>query len=180
MGSLFTQLRANIRKVAITALSEYPTISNVLIFSNSNGTEPAESYVVINILEVRQIGQHNTSSKLDSQNRQAVQVAYEVMCQFSFIGSQSGDMSHSFNQRINNNYLVFESLKLNKLGIMRKSNVRRAPQKRDTKWVEYHNMDVTFSYIAVTQDVVDLIEAVVVEDVTANTIFRVPEGPIPV
>jgi hypothetical protein len=180
MGTLFTQLRTNIRKVAITALSEYPSIANVTIFSNSNGAEPAESYVVINILEIRQIGQHNTSSKLDSQNRQAVQVAYEVMVQFSFIGSQSGDMSHSFNQRINNNYLVFESLKLNKLGIMRKSNVRRAPQKRDTKWVEYHNMDVTFSYIAVTQDVVDLIEAVVVEDVTADTIFRVPEGPIPV
>lgn len=180
MGTLFTQLRTNIRKVAITALSEYPSISNVVIFSNGNGTEPAESYVVINILEVRQIGQHNTSSKLDSQNRQAVQVAYEVMVQFSFIGSQSGDMSHSFNQRINNNYLVFEDLKRNKLGVMRKSNVRRAPQKRDTKWVEYHNMDVTFSYIAVTQDVVDLIEAVVVEDVTAETIFRVPEGPIPV
>lgn len=180
MGTLFTKLRTNIRKVAITALSEYPSISNVVIFSNGNGAEPAESYVVINILEVRQIGQHNTSSKLDNQNRQAVQVAYEVMVQFSFIGSQSGDMSHSFNQRINNNYLVFEDLKRNKLGMMRKSNVRRAPQKRDTKWVEYHNMDVTFSYIAVTQDVVDLIEAVVVEDVTAETIFRVPEGPIPV
>ena len=177
MGSLFTQLRTNIRKVAITALSEYPTTP--VIFSNLNGAEPAESYVVINILDILQIGRNVTSSKLDTQLRQATQVSYEISVQFSFIGSLSGDMSHSFNQRINNNYLVFEDLRKNKLGIMRKSNVRRAPQKRDTKWVEYHNQDVTFSYIAVTQDVVDLIEAVVVEDVTAETIFRVPEGPIP-
>jgi len=177
-SNLFTQLRTNIRKVVITALSEYPTVP--VIHSNGNGAEPAESYVVINILSITQQGHHVTSSKLDSQNRQASQVAYEIFCQLSFIGSQSGDMSHSLNQRINNNYLVFEDLKRNKLGIMRKSNVRRAPQKRETQWVEYHNMDVTFSYIAVTQDVVDLIEAVVVEDVTADTIFRVPEGPIPV
>lgn len=179
-SNLFTQLRANIRKVVITALSEYPNAVNTTIFSNSNGSEPAESYVVINILSITQQGHHVTASKLDSQNRQATQAAYEILCQISFIGSESGDMSHSFNQRINNNYKVFEDLKRNKLGIMRKSNVRRAPQKRDTKWVEYHNMDVTFSYIAVTQDVVDIIEAVVVEDVITDTIFRVPEGPIPV
>lgn len=178
MAGLFTDLRTAIRKVVLTALVEYPTTP--VIFSNSNGSEPAESYVVVNILDITQQGHHVTSSKLDSQNRQAVQVCYEVMVQLSFIGSLSGDMSHSLNQRINNNYKVFEDLKRNKLGVMRKSNVRRAPQKRDTKWVEYHNMDVTFSYIAVTQDVVDLIEAVVVEDIITDTIFRVPEGPIPV
>lgn len=178
MASLFTDLRQAIRKVVITSLSEYPTTP--VIFSHLAGAEPAESYAVINILDITQQGHHVTSSKLDSQNRQVTQVAYEVMVQVSFVGSLSGDMSHSFNQRINNNYKVFEDLKRNKLGIMRKSNVRRAPQKRDTKWVEYHNMDVTFSYIAVTQDVVDIIEAVVVEDVITDTIFRVPEGPIPV
>lgn len=178
MASLFTDLRQAIRKVVITSLSEYPTTP--VIFSHLAGAEPAESYAVVNILDITQQGHHVTSSKLDSQNRQVTQVAYEVMVQVSFVGSLSGDMSHSFNQRINNNYKVFEDLKRNKLGIMRKSNVRRAPQKRDTKWVEYHNMDVTFSYIAVTQDVVDIIEAVVVEDVITDTIFRVPEGPTPV
>lgn len=175
---LYSQVESAIRNVVITTLGEFS--NPVVIYSHGNGSEPAESYAVISILGITQIGQHVTSSKLDLQNRQSVQVCYEVLTQISFIGSESGDMSHSFNQRINNNYLVFEDLKRNKLGVMRKSNVRRAPQKRDTKWVVYHNMDVTFSYIAVTQDVVDLIEAVVVEDVTAETIFRVPEGPIPV
>lgn len=176
--SLFSDIRTAIRKVAITALSEFPT--SPVIFSNLNGAEPAESYAVVNILSIDQQGHHSTSSKLDSNNIQAVQVCYEVTVQMSFIGSLSGDMAQSFTQRINNNYKVFEDLKRNKLGIMRKTQVRRAPQKRDTKWVEYHNLDVVFSYIGLTKDVVDLIEAVVVEDVAADTIFRVPEGPIPV
>lgn len=176
--AVYGDVRKAIRLSAIAALSEFPTTP--VIFSNTSGSEPAESYVVINILSISQQGHHVTSSKLDSQNRQATQVCYEVMVQLSFIGSKSGDMAQSFTQRINNNYKVFEDLTRNKLGVMRKSDIRRAPQKRQTKWVEYHNMDVTFSYIVLTQDVVDLIEAVVVEDVTAETIFRVPEGPIPV
>lgn len=176
--SLFSDVRTAIRKVCLTALSEYPTAQ--VIYSNSNGSEPTDTYAVINILSIDQQGHHSTSSKLDSNNIQSVQVCYEVTVQFSFIGSLSGDLAQSFTQRINNNYKVFEDLKRNKLGVMRKTQIRRAPQKRDTKWVEYHNLDVVFSYIGLTRDTVDLIEAVVVEDVTADTIFRVPEGPIPV
>ena len=176
--AVYGDVRKAIRLSAIAALSEFPTTP--VIFSNTSGSEPAESYVVVSILSISQQGHRVTSSQLDLTERQSVQVAYEVMCQFSFIGSKSGDMAQSFTQRINNNYKVFEDLARNKLGVMRKSDIRRSPQKRQTKWVEYHNMDVTFSYIVLTQDVIDLIEAVVVEDVTADTIFRVPEGPIPV
>lgn len=174
---IYSDVRQAIRKVAITALSEYPTTP--VIFANSNGTEPAESYIVVNILNIEQQGHRVTSSKLDSTERQSIQVAYEVNVQFSFVGSLSGDMVQSFTQRINNNYKVFEDLKRNKLGVMRKSAIRRAPQKRETKWVECYNQDVVFSYIVMTQDVIDLIEAVVVENQTEPSIFRVPEGPIP-
>lgn len=176
--SLFSDVRTAIRKVCLTALSEYPTAQ--VIYSNNNGSEPTDTYAVINILSIDQQGHHSTSSKLNSNNIQSVQVCYEVTVQFSFIGSLSGDLAQSFTQRINNNYKVFEDLKRNKLGVMRKTQIRRTPQKRDTKWVEYHNLDVVFSYIGLTRDTVDLIEAVIVEDVTADTIFRVPEGPIPV
>ena len=175
---IYTDVRKAIRLGAIAALSEYPTTP--VIFSHTNGTEPAESYVVVNILNIEQQGHHSTSSLLnETTETQTIQASYEVMAQFSFVGSQSGDMSQSFTQRINNNCFVFEELSRNKLGIMRKSQIRRAPQKRDTKWVEYHNMDATFSYTVCTTQVVDLIEAVVVENLTEPSIFRVPEGPIP-
>lgn len=176
--SLFSDVKDAVRNVTLTALSEFT--NPIVIHSYGNGLEPAESYVAINILSIEQQGHHSTSSRLDTSFRQSTQVAYEALVQVTFIGSKAGDMVQSFTQRINNNYKVFEALTRNKLGVMRKSQVRNTPQRRDTKWVDYYNIDVTFSYIGLTQDVVDIVEAAVVQDVTANTIFRVPEGPIPV
>jgi hypothetical protein len=100
------------------------------------------------------------------------------MCQLSFIGSLSGDMSQSFTQNINNNPLTRLELQRNKLGLMRKSQIRRAPQKRDTKWVEYHNLDVTFNYIVITDQLVDVVEGAVIADETSEipVIIKIPES----
>ena len=177
--NIFTSVRTAIRNVTLKALDEFTT--PMVNFSHSSGTEPTGSYAVVNILSVEQIG-HHTSSGLAKANGLvydlSVTAAYEVTCQLSFVGSQSGEMAYSFYQRINNNPLVFEELARNKLGVMRKSQVRRAPQKRDTTWVEYHNLDVTFSYHIVTKQVVDIVEGITVEGVYNDTIqdnFTIPE-----
>lgn len=177
--NLYTGLRTAVRNVALVALDEFtnPTV----IFSHSNGNEPAGSYVTVSILNVEQQGQHVNSGLVEAnltQYEQTITTANEVLCQFSFVGSQSGEMAYSFYQRINNNPLVFEELARNKLGVMRKSQVRRAPQKRDTTWVEYHNLDVTFSYHVVTKQVVDIVEGITVEGIYNDTIqdnFTIPE-----
>lgn len=180
MTGIYTSLQDALRAVAVVALSEYPTTS--IIFSHENGSEPVGSYVAISILNVEQKGQHVSSGLVEAnltQYEQTITTANEVLGQFSFVGSQSGEMAYSFYQRINNNPLVFDELARNKLGVMRKSQVRRAPQKRDTTWVEYHNLDVTFSYHVVTKQVVDIIEGVVVQavydDVTQSS-FTVPKN----
>lgn len=176
MAGIYTDVRAAIRRVVITALSEFPTTPT--IFSNSNGTEPAESYAVINILNIEQQGHHITSTLTNTEEELSVQVQYEIQVQMSFIGSLSGDMAQSFTQRINNNPVALEELKKNKLGLMRKSQIRRAPQKRDTKWVEYHNMDVTFNYTVNTNQLVDVVEGVVLADETSEipVIIKIPES----
>lgn len=195
MAGLYSDVRKAIRTTALASLSEFP--SAPVVFSHSGGTEPAESYVVVNILSIEQQGKHMSStlaelsgtygydlgwgeeySETDATYKLSVQVAYECLVQFSFIGSLSGDMAHSFTQRINNNPLSLEELKKNKLGLMRKSQIRRAPQKRDTKWVEYHNMDVTFNYIAQTQQTVDIVEGVVVESNLEGDpeLIKIPES----
>ena len=178
--NIYSSLRSAIRKVCVVALDEFPLVE-VAYAHQTDAPEPPESYAVVNILSVEQQGQH-TSSGLTEPNgltyEQTITAAYEVMCQLSFVGSQSGEMAYSFYQRINNNPLVFEELARNKLGVMRKSQVRRAPQKRDTKWVEYHNLDVTFSYHIVTKQVVDIVEGITVEGVYNDTIqdnFTIPE-----
>jgi hypothetical protein len=174
--AVYSDVRKAIRLGAIAALSEYPIVP--VIFSNSGGSEPAESYVVVNILNIEQQGHHSTSTLANVNETLTFQVAYEVMCQLSFIGSLSGDMSQSFTQNINNNPLTRLELQRNKLGLMRKSQIRRAPQKRDTKWVEYHNLDVTFNYIVITDQLVDVVEGVVIADEASEipVIIKIPES----
>lgn len=176
MAGVYTDVRKAIRLGAIAALGEFPAAP--VIFSNSNGLEPAESYVVVNILNIEQQGHHSKSTLTNEDEELTFQVAYEVLVQLSFIGSLSGDMSQSFTQNINNNPLTLEELKKNKLGLMRKSQIRRAPQKRDTKWVEYHNMDVTFNYVIITNQLVDVVEGVVIEDNLDETpvLIKLPES----
>jgi len=169
---IYSHLEDALYAVTLVALSEFT--DPVCIFSHLNGTEPAESFVIINILSNTQQGHHTTSTLTDTQEILATQASYEVFVQFSFCGSKSGEMSSSFNQRINNNHKVFEELAKNNMGVMRKSPMRRAPQKRDTKWVEYHNLDVTFSYTVVTQELVDVIEVVILQDIITGDVFTVP------
>lgn len=159
--AVYTQVRTALRNSAIAALQDYPAVP--IIFSNSNGTEPAESYVVISISSINQQGHHSTSSLLNTANEIVFSVAYEVFVQYSFIGSMSGELAQAFTQNINNNPLTRQALQGQKLGFMRKSQVRRAPQLRDTKWVEYHNMDVTFNYVVVSNQAIDPLEGVVIE-----------------
>lgn len=181
MAGIYSDVRKAIRKAAIGSLLDFfPTTveqDKFIIFSNGNGTEPVESYVVINILNIEQQGHHITSTLTNEDEELSIQAQYECLVQFSFIGSLSGDMAQSFTQRINNNPVALEELKKQRLGLMRKSQIRRAPQKRDTKWVEYHNMDVTFNYTVNTDQIVDVVEGVVIADETSEipVIIKIPE-----
>jgi len=48
--NIFTTVRAAIRNVSLVALDEF--VNPLVIYSHSNGSEPAGSYVVVNILSV--------------------------------------------------------------------------------------------------------------------------------
>lgn len=178
--NIYSTVRGAIRNVTLKALDEF--VNPTVIFSHQSGNEPAGSYVTVSILNVDQTGRHVSSGLVEANGakfEETIKVSYEVMAQLSFVGSQSGEMAYSFYQRINNNHLVFDELARNKLGFMRKSQVRRAPQKRDTTWVEYHNLDVTFSYHVVSTDAVDIVEGITVEGVYNDTLqdnFTIPEN----
>lgn len=173
--AIYPQVRTALRNSAIAALADYPTTP--IIFSNANGTEPAESYVVISISSINQQGHHSTSTLLNTSGELIFSVAYEIFVQISFIGSLSGELAQAFTQNINNNPLTRQALQTQKLGFMRKSQIRRAPQLRDTKWVEYHNMDVTFNYVVVTNQVIDSVDGVVITDETSEipVVIKIPD-----
>lgn len=169
--SVYSDVRTSIRKGALVALKEFTNPQ--IIFSHSNGTEPAENYIVINILQIEQVGKGYTSTLVNELDELTIQANYNVYVQFSFIGSKSGEMSQVFTQQLNN-VLVREEWQRSSLNLRTKTNIRRAPQKRDTKWVEYHNMDVVFTYAVNTQQIVDVVEAVVIVDELTGEVFTVP------
>lgn len=179
----YSIIRKSIRRAVIQSLIEYfPTEEEqqeLLFFSHTNGSEPSKPFVVINILGIEQIGKHSTSTLSNpADNMLYIRASYEINVQFTFCGSTAGDMAQSFSQRINNNPFSFSALNQEKLSVMRKSNIRRAPQKRDTKWVEYFNQDVVFTYTLNTEQPIDWVEAVVIEDAVNQPpeIFSVPDG----
>ncbi len=135
----YSEVRKSIRRVVIQSLIEYfPTQADqdkYVFFSHTGGTEPSNPFVAINILGIEQIGKHSTSTLSNpADNMLYIRASYEINVQFTFCGSAAGDMAQSFSQRINNNPLSFSALNQEKLSVMRKSNIRRTPQKRDTKW----------------------------------------------
>jgi len=174
---VYTDVRKNIRKASIQALLDYfpntTSQNSNIIFSNVNGIEPVTSYVVINILSIEQFGQAYTSTYTNDNEELTIQANYNIYVQFSFIGSDSGDMAQTFKQRVDN-VLFREELQRNNLNLRSKTNIRRAPQKRDTKWVEYHNMDVVFTYAVNTQQIVDVVEAVTLVDISTGERIIIP------
>lgn len=174
--SIYSEVRSAVRHGAWSTLKEIyiDEATAPIIFSHLSGAEVNESYVVINILSVDQIGHNQTSTLTNPTNQLSIIANYEVSVQFSFCGSEAGSLANTFSQRINNNPVVWEAFRKNKLGIMRKTQLRRAPQKRDTQWVEFFNMDVTFSYAVNTLQEVDVIEGLLFEDQITGETFTVP------
>lgn len=176
MPTIYSGVRDSIRNTVLVALSDFT--NPMIVFSHQDGLEPAGSYVVINLLSITQQGHHSTSTLTNLDEKLSIQVCYEVMTQLTFVGSQAGDMVQSFIQRINNNPLSLQALQANNLGIMRKTPSRNNPQKRDTKWVDFHTMDVTYNYVVNTNQLVDVIEGVVIADETSEipVIIKIPES----
>ena len=86
-------------------------------------------------------------------------------------------MATEFLNAIPNNVVVREAYQKNNLAPIRKSTLRRAPQKRDTKWVEFFNLDVTFSYAVYTNQTIDWVEHVRFVDENSGEIITVPPLP---
>lgn len=171
--SIYKDVRSALRLGTLKILEEeFPTTQ--VIFSHLNGEEPSDPYVVIQIITEDQVGRTQYSTFADETENLHINTHYELLVQFSFIGSTAGAMSFTFNQAVTNNVVVWEAFQKNNLAPLRKSNLRRVPVKRETNWVEYHNIDVTFSYAVKTVQPIDVVERVSFVDINTGETFVIP------
>lgn len=178
---IYSKARTAIRTSVIPIMTEFfpneTTQNNGVIFSHLNGPEDSGPYMTINILSIEQKGHHSTSTLLNEDDELAISNFYEVLVQFSFFGSTAGNMAHHFSNKVSNNPVAFLEQQRNKLGYMRKSALRRVPQKRDTQWIEMLTLDVTYNYIVNEMQLLDPVEGVVIADETGDipVIIKIPE-----
>ena len=132
--------------------------NNELIYSHQGGQEPRGSYCSINIIRTNKIGMEYESTYASATDITSVSV-YEVTTRFMFVGDDAGNLAYEFETVADNPasrfYFGTESL-----AIMRKGEIRRVPEKRDTDWIDNFVLDVIFSYAVETTQPIDIIEEV--------------------
>lgn len=84
---------------------------------------------------------------------------YEATVRFMFVGKDAGNVAYEFEAVADNPAARF-FFGTENLAIMRKGEVNRVPEKRDTTWVNNFTLDVTFSYAVETTQPIDIIEDV--------------------
>lgn len=175
--SIYSQVRQALRFGTLVVLKDYFPTTNAqnagIIFSHLSGTEPTIPYVVIQIIKVNQEGRTSYSTSANDTENLTIVNHYRISAQFSFIGTLAGDMGYDFNNAINNNVVMWEAFQKYNLTPVEKSVLRRVPALRDTKWIEYENLDVVFTYAVKTTQAVDIVEQIILkysEDETPDTV----------
>ena len=175
--SIYSSIRTALRLGTIESLKQSGYTNTLVIYSHQNGTEPTDSYVVIQVVNIKQTGRTEESTLTDSSapsRKLTFKNHFEALIQFSFGGSKAADMAHDFFNAVPSNVVVREAYQKNNLAPMRKSTLRYSPQKRDTKWVDFFNVDVTFSYAVYTDQDIDWVEQVTIVDSNSGEIITIP------
>lgn len=163
--SIFEKLEVSLHTACEEALESYHP-NTLIIFSNQSGQEPSNPYIVLDVLFNEQIGRTQTSTRADPVYGEGGEIAhytlnsqahYEVTVQVSCIGSEAGTLAFDFHHLLNTT-LVWEKFQLQNLYPIRKTDIRRSPVLRETKWVDRYNFDVTFTFAVSTNQTVDIIE----------------------
>ena len=132
--------------------------ATTVIFSHEGGEEPRGTYISVNVLDNNRVGREYDS--FDTQGADPTmssRTEREVLVRFLFIGQDAGDKAYEMEAKLHNEATRF-ILYPNNLAVMRISEVRRVPELRDTKWIPYFVLDITFSYATTIDMDIDTIE----------------------
>ena len=154
------------------SLTDYP--STPVIKANKAEREPTTSYATVSLLSFEQVGKTTRGTHLNSSNSLWYEAPYEVTFQFNFLGKEAPSICLSSHMRMANSVLNREHSQASNMSIIRKSEIRRIPQKRDTKYTEMLTYDVTFFSIYGFTETVGSLEQVVIGDTINDVEISIP------
>lgn len=170
--SLYDTILATSKATVVNSLSEYPNTQ--VIYQHESGAEPKGSYASVYLLNLEQTGRTSTSSRLNTDFVYYYETPYEATVQYNFYGKDAPSIAYSSHMRMANSVLNRETSQASNMSIVRKSPVRRIPQKRDTKYVEMCTYDVTYSFISGFTQTLQPIEQVIIEDTIQDVVISIP------
>lgn len=166
---IFTAIEDSLQDAIDKTFTTLSKPTNVII-SHEGGPEPKGSYVAINVLDITSQGQASKSGMAEWRTGSAKEYAvksYEALVQLSFIGSEAPELAMLFHSQWKANTAIREHFLRNNLAPRTISNLRRAPQLRETVWVKSFNVDIRVGFTVRTIQDVDWVDYVVVN---GNTI----------
>ena len=175
MSSIYEKLENAVRDVSLLANKNHP--DTPVIFSHQNGSEPPQTFISVNLLRVEQQGKSSIAGRLNRDDTLDVRVVYDALVQISFLGDEAGKIAHDFLHYFNSPETL-EAMSKHKVALLRKTSLRRNPQRRDTRWVESFNFDATFNYIVNTPELITPVEHIVIDESYADDIRVIPPFPI--
>ena len=171
MAGVYTTIKEAVRRGVWASLQDYYPTHNEdtapIIFSHLNGTEPDDSYVVISVLGVYSQGRGSSSTLTSTDFKVSYSSAYEVEFRILFVGGDSGDMAQTLSNKLYSP-LIQNIFRQEKLGFIRKGNIAYSPVKRETRWVDYHTLDITFTYQVVSEEQIDYFESAIINGIVEN------------
>lgn len=158
--NLYDTIKSSVYNATTKIITDYP-----VIFSHQSGQEPKGSYCAINLLRADKIGMEYDATYAGEEEPQSDSYEiysrneYEALVRFMFVGKDAGNIAYAFESIMDNSASRFH-FGTESLAVMRKSEVRRVPEKRSTTWVENLTLDVYFSYAVEVTQQIEIIETV--------------------
>lgn len=140
---------------------------NAVIISNQAGNEPTSTYLVVDVLTADPVGSVKKSVFAREIGTTDVFETYDyttyvVSVKFQAIGSKADQviqrLEQCFSRDVDREVLAHTY----KVSFMKANTIRRAPIKRETKFVESYVLNATFSCMLTDTYKTDIIEKVVV------------------
>lgn len=134
-----------------------------VIFDNESGLEPKNTYCVISILSRERQGRTQESTYLTQDSEMWRTEFFKLYLQLTFIGQSSADISWNFDDSFPASRTYIEEFQKRSLGFIRKSDLRRSPQPRETKWTDSWNVDLEFSFTIQSRQTMDWVEYITID-----------------
>lgn len=141
-----------------------------IVYTMTGSPETINTYCLIDILNIEQFGRSDEGTFINPKGDTLEFIThYKIYFQVATRGDSAPSVASSLHHNMNNRK-CFEEFHKRNLGVLNKSPLRRAPQLRETRWVEGYNFDMNMTFSIFTRQSFDWVEYITIN----GEVFKVP------